>query len=416
MTVSTPAMAHGPSSVTAPRGSLPFRGLWLFSPRADAAFLVLPILLTMGSAVVSALVGFRAADEVNRLAVWTAQNILGNGTHVVLTYLLFAVHRDVLTAEPGQPRRVLLGTLAMLAVGVGFIFTYYANKDAHVYVVGVLFNVFGLHHTLSQHKGFWALHSLRGHQAGLGAGPPRERSLQQVYVPLMLTLILVRLFFVPDSAAPGATPYLDVGQGALLPHGALAVILAVWLGFFALLFRTMLRAGNASGPKVLYLLAAATATGLTLVAPMWGNVMLPAMHGLEYYMITARMMEPREGDPPARLGRAWIWPLMILSMSPLLALGVIHGLILEGAGRGLLGTGDPSGSSAHLILRVLTSLSLGVVLAHYFADAFIYRFRIPSIRKVMLRRLGFAPPAVLASAPAAPTASTGSMPPMASVG
>lgn len=414
MTASSPTLAPGPAtSTTASRGSLPFRGLWLFSARADAAFLTLPLLLTAGSALVCALVGLRAAEEVNRLAVWTAQNILGNGTHVILTYLLFAVHKDVLTAEPKQPRIILAGTLGMLAVGAGFIFTYYANKDAHVYLVGVLFNIFGLHHTLSQHKGFWALHTLRGHQAGLGAGNPRERTLQQAYVPLMLSLILVRLFFVPDSAAPGATPYLDVGQGALLPHGALAVILLVWLGFFALLFRTMLRAGNASGPKVLYLLAAATATGLTIVTPMWGNVMLPAMHGLEYYMITARMMEPCEGDPPARLGRAWIWPLMILSMLPLLSLGVIHGLILDGAGRGTLGTGDPTGSSSHLILRVLTSLSLGVVLAHYFSDAFIYRFRIPSIRKVMLRRLGFAPPAVPASAPVAPGAE---MPPVASVG
>jgi hypothetical protein len=144
--------------------------------------------------------------------------------------------------------------------------------------------------------------------------------------------------------------------------------------------------------------------------------MLPAMHGLEYYMITARMMEPREGDPPARLGRVWIWPLMILSMLPLLTLGVIHGLILDGAGRGTLGTSDPSGGSSHLILRVLTSLSLGVVLAHYFSDAFIYRFRIPSIRKVMLRRLGFAPPAVPASVPLAPAAPSVAAPPVASVG
>lgn len=398
MTASTPALATGPAAPDAARRSLPFQGLWLFSARADAAFLTLPLLLTAGAAVVSALVGLQAANEVNRLAVWTAQNILGNGTHVVLTYLLFAVHRDVLTAEPEQPRLILAGTLAMLAVGVGFIFTYYLNRDAHVYVVGVIFNVFGLHHTLSQHKGFWALHSLRGHQAGLGPGNPRERSLQQGYVPVMLTLILVRLFFIPDSAAPGATPYLDVGQGAVLPHGTLGVLLALWLGYFMLLFRTVLRAGNASGPKVLYLLAVATATGLTLAAPLWGNVMLPAMHGLEYYMITARMMEPREGDPPTRLGRAWIWPLMILSMLPLLALGVIHGLILHGAGRGTLGAGDPSGSSSHLLLRVLTSLGLGVVLAHYFSDALIYRLRRPGIRKVMLRRLGFAP----ASSPAAP--------------
>ncbi|WP_224365529.1 hypothetical protein [Hyalangium versicolor] len=413
MTASTPTLAHGPATSRSAPGSLPFRGMWLFSPRADAAFLTLPILLTVGSAVLSALVGLRAADEVNRLAVWTAQNILGNGTHVVLTYLLFAVHRDVLTSEPKQPRLILAGTLGMLAVGAGFIATYYANKDAHVYLVGVLFNIFGLHHTLSQHKGFWALHTLRGHQAGLGPGNPRERTLQQTYVPLMLSLILIRLFFVPDSAAPGATPYLDVGQGALLPHGTLALILAVWLGFFALLFRTLLRAGNATGPKVLYLLAVATATGLTIVAPLWGNVMLPAMHGLEYYMITARMMEPREGDPPTRLGRAWIWPLMILSMLPMLALGVIHGLILDGAGRGTLGTSDPTGSGSHTLLRVLTSLSLGVVLAHYFSDALIYRFRIPSIRKVMLRRLGFAPPAAPASVPAAPSAVT---PPVASVG
>jgi hypothetical protein len=413
MTASTPALATGPSSAPASRRSLPFRGLWLFSARADAAFLTLPLLLTAGAAGISALVGLQVADEVNRLAVWTAQNILGNGTHVVLTYLLFAVRRDVLTADPKQPRIILAGTLAMLAVGAGFIATYHVNKDAHVYVVGVIFNVFGLHHTLSQHKGFWALHSLRGHQAGLGPGHPRERALQQLYVPLMLALILVRLFFIPDSAAPGATPYLDVGQGALLPHGALGVMLAVWLGYFALLFRTLLRAGNASGPKVLYLLAAATATGLTLAAPMWGNVMLPAMHGLEYYMITARMMEPREGDPPSRMGRAWIWPLMILSMLPLLTLGVIHGLILHGAGRGTLGSGDPTGSSSHLLLRVLTSLSLGVVLAHYFSDAFIYRFRLPGIRRVMLRRLGFAPPAAPASSP---TASSPAMSPVASAG
>jgi hypothetical protein len=30
------------------------------------------------------------------------------------------------------------------------------------------------------------------------------------------------------------------------------------------------------------------------------------------------------------------------------------------------------------------------VMAHYFADAFIYRFRIPRVRKVALARLGFA--------------------------
>jgi hypothetical protein len=28
-------------------------------------------------------------------------------------------------------------------------------------------------------------------------------------------------------------------------------------------------------------------------------------------------------------------------------------------------------------------------MAHYFADAFIYRFRIPEVRRVALTRLGF---------------------------
>ena len=60
-----------------------------------------------------------SADGAQRLAAWTAQNLLGNATHVVLTFLLFAVHRDVLTAAPGQPRQVLAGALAMLAVGTG---------------------------------------------------------------------------------------------------------------------------------------------------------------------------------------------------------------------------------------------------------------------------------------------------------
>ena len=98
---------------------------------------------------------------------------------------------------------------------------------------------------------------------------------------------------------------------------------------------------------------------------------------------------------------------MILSMLPMVALGVIHGLILNGTSRGTLGTVDPSGSSSHLLLRIVTSLSLGVVLAHYYSDAFIFRFRIPGIRKVMLRRLGFTPAAAPASAaPSMPVAAS----------
>jgi hypothetical protein len=307
---------------------------------------------------------------------------------VVLTFLLFAAHREVLTAEPRQPRLVLLGSLALVGVGGGMFALYYTDAKAYAYVVGVLFNVFGLHHILSQCKGFWALHTLKGHQAGLTPSAPLERRLQQTFVPLMLTLVLVRLFFVAESPRPGDTPYLDILQGTPLPHGAMGLLLAVWLGYFLLLFRTLLRSGAASGPKVLYLLTVAVGTGLVLVAPSWGNVMLPGLHGLEYYLLTARMMEPREGDPPSRVGRAWVWPLMVLSMLPLLALGVVHALI-SGPVQGTV-SAAAADLKSHVVLRGLTTLSLGVVLAHYFADALIYRFRLPGIRRVMLRRLGFA--------------------------
>ncbi|CAM4234265.1 hypothetical protein G4177_10560 [Corallococcus sp. ZKHCc1 1396] len=373
-------------------GSLRFRRLWLFSPRADLAILAIPLALTLCAAGASAFMAPVAADGAHRLMSWTAQNILGNATHVVLTFLLFGVHRDVLTAAPGQPRNILAGTLAMLAVGAGFFFTFYADRSIHTFAVAVIFNVFGMHHTLSQHRGLWSLHGLRGGQEGLTPPSPLERRLQQLYVPLLLSILLVRIFFVAESAAPDAPAYLDVGQGTVLPWQMLPVLIALWLGYFLLLFRAVLRSGTASGPKVLYLLGMATATGLALVAPEWGYVMLPGMHGLEYYMLSARMLEPREGDAP-RLGRGFIWPAMVLAMLPLLALGVVHGFLLDGPVRGSLSIG--SGALSHPLLRGLTSLGFAVVLAHYFADAFIFRFRIPSIRQVMLRRLGLASPAPL---------------------
>ncbi|NOK00599.1 hypothetical protein HNV27_03135 [Myxococcus xanthus] len=388
MTPLSPAV-NSPSPVTTPSpgGALAFRDLWLFSPRADALIVALPLALALCTAAANVWLAPGAAEGAHRLSAWTAQNLLGNATHVILTFLLFAVHRDVLTSAPGQPRQVLAGSLGMLAVGTVLFFTFYAERTAHTYGVAVIFNVFGTHHTLSQHRGIWSLHGLRAGKAGLPGASALERKLQQMYVPLLLTLLLVRIFFVPEAPGPDAPAYLDIGQGAVLPHGALGVLLAVWLGYFMLLFRTVLRAEAVSGPKVLYLLAMATATGLVLVAPTWGYVMLPGMHGLEYYMLTARMLEPREGDTP-RLPRKFIVPAMIASMLPLLALGAVHGLLQQGVVRGALGS-NMGVAETHPLLRAMTSLGFAVVLAHYFADALIYRFRIPSIRAVMLKRLGF---------------------------
>jgi hypothetical protein len=389
MTSMSPGAATAPpqDSPAAP-GSLRFQRLWLFSPRADLAILGIPLALTLVAAFASTALAPDSADTAHRLLGWTAQNLLGNATHVVLTFLLFGVHRDVLTAAPRQPRTIAAGALGMLAVGAALFFTYYADRSLHTFAVAVIFNVFGMHHTLSQHRGLWSLHGLRGGQEGLAPPSALERKLQQLYVPLLLTTLLVRIFFVAESAAPGAPAYLDVGQGAVLPWQTLPVLIAVWLGYFLLLFRSVLRAGTASGPKVLYLLGMATATGLALVAPSWGYVMLPGMHGLEYYVLSARMLEPRDGDAP-RLSRRLIWPAMVVAMLPLFALGVVHGFLLDGPVRGSLGIG--ANAHAHPVLRALTCLGFACVLAHYFADAFIFRFRIPSIRQVMLRRLGFTP-------------------------
>ena len=99
------------------------------------------------------------------------------------------------------------------------------------------------------------------------------------------------------------------------------------------------------------------------------------------------MLEPREGDPPSRVSRAWVWPMRVLSMLPLLALGVVH-LLISGPSHGTV-SAAAADLKSHVVPRGLTTLSLGVVLAHYFSDALIYRFRLPSIRRVMLRRLGF---------------------------
>ncbi|MHA7629442.1 hypothetical protein [Corallococcus sp. M7] len=390
MTPLSPGVATATEQDTpAAPGSLRFRRLWLFSPRADLAILGIPLALSLVAAVASGFLAPAAEDNAHRLLAWTAQNLLGNATHVILTFLLFGVHRDVLTAAPHQPRTILAGTLGTLGVGAALFAIFYADRSLHTFAVAVIFNVFGMHHTLSQQRGLWSLHGFRAGQEGLPAPSPLERKLQQFYVPLLLSILLVRIFFVPESAAPDAPAYLDVGQGVVLPWQTLPVLIAIWLGYFLLLFRSVLRSGTTSGPKVLYLLGMATATGLALVAPSWGYVMLPGMHGLEYYFLSARMLEPREGDAP-RLTKKLIWPAMVVSMLPLFALGVLHGFLLEGPMRGSLGIGG--GAQANPLLRAFTSLGFACVLAHYFADAFIFRFRIPSIRKVMLRRLGFSAP------------------------
>jgi len=71
--------------------------------------------------------------------------------------------------------------------------------------------------------------------------------------------------------------------------------------------------------------------------------------------------------------------VMLSAMAPLVVVGFAQAPFAN-AVRNL------SAGWAHEALLVVNAL----VLAHYFADAFLYRFRIPEVRKVALRRLGYA--------------------------
>ncbi len=373
------ALPSAASSRAAPR----FAGLWLFSRRTDLALLVLPFSLAALGALTARALGASLGDAPNRWAIWTAQNVLGNATHVALTFLLLLVRRDVLRADPRQGRWIALGGVGMAALGAGLFGLYYQSKELYLWVVSVLFNVFGLHHILSQSRGVWALHGLRASAAGAPRPTPGELRLQRALTPVCLTLVLTRLFFVPaDGSDP--TPYLDLGQGAPLPFAALLGLLGIWLAYFAAVLRTALRSAAPSGPKVLYLFALAMAVGITLLWPPWGNVLLPGMHGLEYYALSRQMLRPRGEAEAARFAGVGA---MALCMAPLFALGLAHFFLSEASAASLGGALTPASGTAHPLYRAVISASLALVLWHYFTDAWIYRMRLPEVRRVLLARL-----------------------------
>ncbi len=372
-------------ALTADSRPLRFAGLWLLSSRADLAVLFLPVGLTLAAAFAAVFAGEVADGPSQRLAVWTAQNILGNGTHVVLSFVLLAARRDVREASPGQLPRIAAGSAAMLLVGLGFFALYATDTTARMFVIAALFNIFGLHHILSQSKGLWALHDLKARASGLPGMADRERSLLTKHVPVCLSLVLVRLFFV---AGEDGTPYLDLGQSPVLPAWCLAPLLLGWLLWSFTVLRTVTAGGATSGPKLIYLAVHLGAVGLTLSRPALGNILLPAMHGLEYFALSAKMLEPRDNAEQRAFPTRLIWPTMLLAMLPMFAIGLGQGLF-----DGLFGPSAKAAAFASLAptstgWRLFSSLGLGVVLAHYLTDAFIYRFSIPGIRKVMLRRLG----------------------------
>jgi hypothetical protein len=351
-------------------------GPWLFGPRRDLAMLLIPasvLLVFLASSRTDA----AFAQDSNRFAMWMATNVLGNGTHVVLTFLLFWFRPETMRSTPTLRAQVWLGVVVTLLVSSGFYALHVWEPQAAIYARAVVFALFGTHHTLSQNRGYWSLYLGRERSAGLPFNE-REGKLQRIMVPLTLSLLLTRYFFVA-SASDNPMPFVDLSVEAPLPFGFVGVLLAIWLTYWVVVFRTVLPGGT-QRPKLLYLLAVAMAGSVSLLAPTWGLVLFFGMHGLEYYFLSERMLTQLPDDKK-QLASKWIWPAMVLSMAPLIAMGVIT-LWRDQASSEALQSFTKSGWWA-----LAVTLSTACVLAHYWADALIYRFRLPDVRKVMLARI-----------------------------
>jgi hypothetical protein len=171
---------------------------------------------------------------------------------------------------------------------------------------------------------------------------------------------------------------------AMLPYEVDYALAALWLAFSAVLLGSVARQSPRNTPKLLHLASHAGSIFVGLLAPVWGMIVWGSLHGLEYYFLTHRMMRGREGDsfaPPGSLlaHPAVVTLVMLSAMAPLVVVGFAQAPFAN-AVRNL------SAGWAHEALLVVNAL----VLAHYFADAFLYRFRIPEVRRVALRRLGYA--------------------------
>jgi hypothetical protein len=378
---STPASAAAPAvGAGAP---------WLFSQRQDVSVLFIPAAVALFCLWMSSFLGAADHGLSRSIGRWVSQFLLFNGTHVILTFLLVLVRKELLHTTPHQKHLVLGGSSAVFVVTLAFAWFTDRHVPLAFLLLGAVTYVFAAHHTLSQVKGLWALHNLRGRSAGAPPPGEAERNLQRLWVPLALTLMLVRIFWVPLTSARGDFPLMDVGQAerGSLPYSATYVLLAVWLLYVGRLALTLLSTKQ-RGPKCFYLLGWGAIVSVSLLSPGWGAVLSAGTHGLEYAFLTGRMLEPTAQEPEAHLGRAAVWPAMIAVMLPLILVGVANSPFIT------LVDGATQGAATAFLLRQQPLWSLGVlvtnsiVLAHYFADAFLYRFRIPQVREVMLARLG----------------------------
>ncbi len=385
--VSPPALtaADAPSSA-----SVRFEGLWLFSPRADVSLLLLPALLTLFAVWLAGLTGEGVGGYSQALGRWTAQYIFFNTTHVILTFLLVGTRRELLHTTPSQARLLVGGSAGVFVLAFGLLGYAGARVPGLNLLLAAGIHVLAAHHTLSQVKGLWALHGLRARAAGVPSLSEPERRLQRLFVPLALGLTMVRTLAVPVTSAPGDFPAVNVGQaeGGALPYAITWALLAVWVVYGGLLVAALRGPSGVSGPRRLYLLGHVAVVAVYLVWPVWGMVLAAGIHGLEYFFLSGRMLEATPREPESRLRGRWVWAAMGLAMLPLLLVGVAQSPFVP-----LVDTATGQAASSFLMRQQpLWSLGLtatnALVLAHYFADAFLYRFRIPKVREVTLGRLG----------------------------
>jgi len=369
-----PTMAAALPEVVEDRAR-PARSAWLFSPALDTAMLVVPLALTLGALALAR--GDLSGGLFRGYAAWGSQFVLGNTTHVVLTFLLLGARRDVLRSTPRQAPTVVVGGALTWALSFGLYYGIDRYFPNHMDLFGALVITLASHHTFSQSKGIWSLYAMHAD------GPPSEaeRRMQRLYVPVALVLVMVRWLFV--AKGPGRLfPFLASVPGMLapLPFAASFVLGAVWAVFAGLTVRAVVRSARAGGltqPKTRYVAMSALGVLAMIVVPGWGSVLVSGVHGMEYFLLSRRMLRPLPGERTA-LGAHLVVPAMAIAIAPLLLVGLATGPFV-----------------AHPV-RAATVAAFamnGLVLAHYFTDAFIYRFRIPSVRRVALARLGFAPPA-----------------------
>jgi len=349
---------------------------WLYSAPADLAIVFVPC------AVVALAVLFNAGTaRVNTQAYagWIAQFVLGNSTHVILTFLLLGIRRDVLQATPRQATTVISGSLATFAIAVAALGALHAYAPLWTDFGTAVVLTFAIHHTLSQVKGIWSLYSLRGGTVGLPRPSESERRLQRLFVPLGLLLIMIKWLFVP-SRPSAMFPFLQAipSEPAFLPYSVTYLLIAAWVVYSVVLSRELLRGSGRNPAKLIYVGVHVAVVALVIITPVWGGMVSAGIHGLEYFFLCGRMIASAPGEknaPAAARHPGWAIALAVL---PLFAIGLVNapfsGFFVEHR-------------AAFTVARLVLN---GIVLAHYFADAFIYRFRIREVRDVALARMHFA--------------------------